>query len=124
MSKPRNGLRDIYADVNARISMSDNAPRYHSERGPVAQRRVDDPELRNDYGLAESYNNSHQTKASSRLQAMRAARRPNRLEQQQETVVGHADELRRDNGGRLDMRERRREGLPLRRVGLPTGPRL
>jgi hypothetical protein len=113
----RNGLKAIYADINAETSMSDNAPRYQNERRPVqaAHSRFDDPELRYDLSATDG----HQSKATSRLQAMRDARRPT-VRNPQESVVGHAVDPNRDFSREV-MRER--EEMPTRRVGLPMGPK-
>jgi len=107
------GLKAIYANADEEASPPARAPASSYLRERTSQSRFDDPEER------YSPPATHQSKATSRLQAMRDARRPNAKVQQSpmQHEVGRNDD-NWDSGMHGSSQE-----LPLRRVGLPSGPR-
>jgi hypothetical protein len=112
------GLKAIYADAEAKSSMSNPtpAPSYLRERtGRSRFDRFDEPEEQYDIQV------TYQSKATSRLQAMRDARQPNGREQQ--SSVRHVVEQDIDTRGDSAMFEPPQQELPQRRVGLPSGPK-
>jgi len=117
----RRGLKDVYADEEGGTSTNNGnaAPTsgYLRERTRPARSwaQVDEPEER--YNPPATQN---QSKATSRLQAMRDARRPNGREQR--SPVQHTVDQDSDYYGSPAMHEPPAE-VPLRRVGLPSGPK-
>ena len=101
----RKGLKAIYADVDASASSSNNSFKFHSER-KTSRNQFDNVGAWNE-DLAVG---NHQSKATSRLQAMRDARRPN------ERRLEEAD---RD----MDSLAMKEVPSSTRRVGLPRGPK-
>jgi len=103
------GLKSIYADAVSDPSMSDNAPMYTRDgphAGPGPGSRFNPPVT--------------QSKATSRLQAMRDARRPTAPVRDEMASGAHAVGL--DNGYEAQLRQQQEAEMP-RRIGLPRGPK-
>jgi hypothetical protein len=107
----RKGLRTIYADLDAETSTNGSA--FLSERASF-RNGLDQSILHADRTATGSY----QSKATTRLQAMRDARRP--IFRGSQVSTGHADNFN-DNAESLAMRK---EEIPaMRRNGLPKSPK-
>jgi hypothetical protein len=107
----RKGLRTIYADL-AETSTNDNTPEFLSERTGFRNRL--DQSIRTDGTATGSY----RSKATTRLQSMRDARRP--IFRGSQASTGHTGNFD-DNAESLVMRK---EGIPAtRRDGLPKAPK-
>jgi len=118
MRPPRQrGLRAIYAEASESSSPPErdaSTPNYTRERRGGSRFNAE-PEER--YEVFST--TAQQSKATSRLQAMRDARRPN--ERTQRSPVRHVDDYDNDAGA-LAMQASQQE-IPLRRVGLPSAPK-
>jgi hypothetical protein len=107
----QSGLKSIYADAVSDTSMSDNGQRYRqggSRSEPAGASSRFDP-------------STTQSKATSRLQAMRDARRP--TVPVRENVASGRHVVSFDNGYEGQALRQQGETEMPRRVGLPRGPK-